>query len=163
MKSTEAILYSLKMSDQLVHGYLDDMNQEEWLERAVTGSNHVTWQVGHLLKSTAGLAATTMPGKLPELPNGFGEHYTSETAGSDSLDDFHPREELMSLYEEQYAALCSAVESLTDEALSQPVPESISRLGKSVGEIAAFQPLHWLMHVGQWAIIRRKLGRPPLF
>ena len=22
---------------------------------------------------------------------------------------------------------------------------------------------HWLMHAGQWAVVRRQLGRPPLF
>ena len=27
----------------------------------------------------------------------------------------------------------------------------------------ALHPNHWLMHAGQWAIVRRKLGRPPLF
>jgi len=24
-------------------------------------------------------------------------------------------------------------------------------------------PQHWLMHAGQWAVVRRKLGKPPLF
>jgi hypothetical protein len=29
--------------------------------------------------------------------------------------------------------------------------------------VFSMQGSHWMMHAGQWAVLRRKLGRPPLF
>jgi hypothetical protein len=36
-------------------------------------------------------------------------------------------------------------------------------LGSNVAGIFLMQGTHWTMHAGQWAVIRRKLGRAPLF
>jgi hypothetical protein len=32
-----------------------------------------------------------------------------------------------------------------------------------VGALFSVEGSHWLMHAGQWAVIRRQLGRKPLF
>jgi hypothetical protein len=32
-----------------------------------------------------------------------------------------------------------------------------------VGDVFSMQGGHLLMHAGQWAVVRRKLGRKPLF
>ena len=33
----------------------------------------------------------------------------------------------------------------------------------SVGAAFSMQGGHWLMHAGQWAVVRRQLGREPIF
>jgi len=47
--------------------------------------------------------------------------------------------------------------------LVKPAPENLAQIAKTVGELCEFQALHWMMHAGQWAIIRRKLGHPAKF
>ena len=163
MNTIDTIKYSIRMADMIVQGYLGDLTQDEMMHRPCEGGNHITWQLGHLLKSTFGIAAGSMPTPLPELPEGFGDKYTKETAASDNLEDFHTKEELMSLYNAQRDALIEGIEKLTEADMQKDAPEHFKQIATTAGEINAFQPLHWLMHVGQWAVIRRQLGRPPLF
>ena len=65
--------------------------------------------------------------------------------------------------DEQAAAINAIVDGLSDEELEKPMPEKFQRFGPDVAHLFAFLPSHWTMHAGQWAIIRRKLGKPPLF
>ena len=104
-----------------------------------------------------------LPGAMPDLPDGFRDQYGKETTSSDDPSAFHSKEELLSLYREQRAAAEAALEKLSDDELSQPGPPEMQAYAPTVG--AAFDLLggHWMMHAGQWAVIRRQLGRPPLF
>ena len=42
-------------------------------------------------------------------------------------------------------------------------PESMKDYAPTVGDAFLILGSHWLMHAGQWAVLRRKLGKPPLF
>ncbi|MBS0262033.1 MAG: hypothetical protein JSS02_08745, partial [Planctomycetes bacterium] len=53
--------------------------------------------------------------------------------------------------------------SLSAADLDKAPPEKFSSWLKSVGELISMQGSHWMMHAGQWAVVRRKLGKPPLF
>ena len=65
--------------------------------------------------------------------------------------------------EQQRAGTRAALDTLSDEALSKPAPDSIRYLGPTVGPVFAGESAQWLMHAGQRAVVRRKFGRPPLF
>ncbi|HUG18452.1 MAG TPA: DinB family protein [Planctomycetaceae bacterium] len=163
MNAVDSIKYTIKLTDMIVGMYLGDLTQDEMLVRPCEGGNHITWQLGHLLKSTVGISGDAMPAPLPALPDGFADKYTKETAASDNLADFHTKDELMSLYATQRDALLAALETLSDADLERSVPDHWKQIGTTTGELNAFQPFHWMMHTGQWAIVRRKLGKPPLF
>jgi hypothetical protein len=163
MNAIDSIKYTLKLTDMIVGMYLGDLTQDEMMKRPCEGGNHITWQIGHLLHSTIGVAADAMSTPLPALPEGFADKYTKETAASDNLADFHTKDELMSLYATQRDALLAALDTLNDEELNQSIPKHWEQIAHTSGELQAFQPLHWMMHAGQWAVIRRQLGRPPMF
>lgn len=163
MNTVDTIEYSLNVSNMLVHAYVDDLSQDDWLVRPAEAANHLTWQFGHLLAATKGLAEACFPGALPELPEGFADQYTTETSTSDNPEDFHTADELMKFYEAQREALLKAVAGLSENDLVKPAPENLERIAKTIGEVCEFQALHWMMHAGQWAIIRRKLGHPAKF
>ena len=44
-----------------------------------------------------------------------------------------------------------------------PGPEPMRAYIPDWGTAFVMQDSHWVMHAGQWAVIRRQLGRPPLF
>jgi hypothetical protein len=52
---------------------------------------------------------------------------------------------------------------LSDEDLEKPSPEAMREYAPTVGSIFALQATHTMMHSGQWVVVRRQLGRAPLF
>jgi len=57
----------------------------------------------------------------------------------------------------------AALEKLSDEDLDKPSPEEMQGYAPTVRAAFDLQGGHWLMHAGQWAVIRRQLSRDPLF
>ena len=163
MNFKDSIRSSLRVSDFLVQGYLADITPDEMLVRPVPEANHIAWQLGHLIKSEHQLMEGAYPGKMPPLPAGFAEKYTKETSTIDAPQAFHKKAEFLKLYSEQRAGTKTLLDKVTDSDLDKPGPEAFRAYCPTIAALFALQGSHWLMHAGQWAVIRRKLGRPPLF
>jgi DinB superfamily len=163
MNTREAIRLNIDCAHMICQGYLADLTDAELLVRPVPGANHIAWQLGHLLVSERNMVEDVCPGSMPALPAGFAEKYTSETASLDAPTAFHTKSVYMDLYERLRSGTLQALEKLTDADLDKPVPEKMREYVKSVGDLFSLQGTHWVMHGGQWAIVRRKLGRKPLF
>lgn len=154
---------SLQMPTFVVNGYLEDLSQEDLFVRPAPGANHIAWQLGHLISSGHQMINQVCPGSMPPLPDGFAEAYTKETAGIDDPQAFHSKEEYLAVREQQRTAMLAALEKLSDEELEQPAPEKLQMFGGTVGAVFSGMGTHWMMHAGQWTVIRRQLGRKPLF
>ena len=163
MNARQAIRLGLDTSNMICQGYLNDLTDAELFVRAVPGINHVAWQLGHLLISENDMVETAFPGSMPPLPAGFAEKYTKETSHLDTPASFHTKAVFMNAYEEQRSGTLKALEKLSDADLDKPAPEKYREWLKSIGDLFSMQGSHWMMHAGQWAVVRRKLGRPPLF
>lgn len=163
MNAREAIKTSMGMPDMICQAYLGDLTDADLLVRPVEGANHIAWQLGHLIVSEHGLIEDICPGTMPALPDGFAEKYTKETSESDDAAQFHTKDEYLKLAAEQRAGTLAALDATGDEGLEAPSPENLQQIGANVAAIFSMQPTHWTMHAGQWAVIRRKLGKPPLF
>jgi hypothetical protein len=163
MNARQAIRINIDSAYQIAQGYLGDLTEAELLVRPVPGANHTAWQLGHLLASAYDMVETTCPGSMPPLPAGFAEKYTPETSKVDSAGAFHHKAVYMNIAEEQHAATLKALDKLSDADLDKPSAEKFRSYAKTVGEVFCMQGTHLLMHAGQWAVTRRKLGRPPLY
>ena len=147
----------------IAKAYLEDLADEELLIRPVEGANHIAWQLGHLIVSEHGMIEQVCPGTMPPLPDGFAEKYTKETSTLDDAGAFHTKAEYLKLMDEQRAGTLAALDNLSDDDLDKPAPEALAPIAANVGGVFSMQPTHWTMHSGQWAVLRRKLGRAPLF
>ena len=163
MNSRDAIKLGLNMGEFVSLGYVEDMTESELLKRPAAGCNHIKWQLGHLIASEHEMINACCPGSMPDLPAGFSAKYTNETCQSDKPADFHSKVELLGIYRAQRAATLHQLESLSDADLDQPSPESMRSYAPTVASAFSLQGSHWLMHAGQWAVLRRQLGRKPLF
>lgn len=163
MNAREALKIAINSAGFLANGYIEDLTDADLLVRPVPGANHIAWQLGHLIKAEHEMVELTAPGSMPALPDGFAAKYTAETSKLDSPGAFHPKSVYQSAAAAQRAATLKALEKLSDADLDKPAPEQLQSFVKTVGEVFAMQGTHWLMHLGQWAIVRRKLGRKPLF
>lgn len=162
MDIKQGIVSNLNGSDFLVNAYLADLTPQELLTRAVPNSNHIAWQLGHLISSEKFLVDKAVPGKMDNLPEGFAERHTKETSGVDDPGKFLSKEEYQRVAKQVRAGTLRIVQNLSPADFDRAVT-GVPPFCKTVGETLLFIGGHWLMHAGQWTIIRRKLGRAPLF
>jgi hypothetical protein len=162
MDTKQLILSNLRQADFVVDGYLADLTDAELLVRPVAGANHIAWQLGHLIASEAYLVSQVYPAYASPLPAGYADKFTKETAQLDAADAFLKKEEYFRLGKEVRAATLGALEKVPDADLDKPATK-VPPLAKTVADVYLLVAGHWMMHAGQWAVIRRKLGRPPLF
>lgn len=160
MNAADAIKLGIETSSMICLSYLKDLSDEDWLRRPCAGCNHINWQVGHLIVSEHNLIEKAVPGSMPALPAGMAEKYTKETAASDDPKSFATKAELMQAYEQQRAGTRAALAKQSDADLDKP---SGMEYAPTNAALFGLQASHWLMHSGQWVVVRRQLGRPPLF
>jgi len=155
----DAIRMTMDSADRVCMTYLSDLTDEEMMRRPAPGMNHIKWQVGHLIAAENMMVDGVLPNSMPTLPVGFADLYSKQTIGLDDAQAFHTKEELLALYREQRAATLAALEKMTPEDFDKPTGISYA---PTVGAIFSMQGTHWMMHAGQWAVLRRQLGRQPL-
>lgn len=163
MDAREALKIPINMGRFITTGYLEDLSDEEMMHRPAEGANHIKWQLGHLIASEHNLVNSVCPDAMPALPDGFAEKYTKETAGVDDAGAFDSKADLLKVYEQQRAGTLAALDKLSDDDLDKASPEWMQQFAPNVAAVFEMQGSHYLMHAGQWAVIRRQLGRPPLF
>jgi uncharacterized damage-inducible protein DinB len=163
MNSRDAIKVGLDMAEFISLGYLEDLSEAELLHRPCAGANHINWQLGHIIVSENEIMNSAVPGSMPALPAGLAGKYTKETATIDDPTKLSTKAELLKVYRDQRAATLAALNQLTDQDLDKESPENIRAYAPTVAAAVSMQGSHWLMHAGQWAVVRRQLGRPPLF
>ncbi len=159
MNAKDAIKNSIQMADMVCGTYMGDLSNEEAMKRPHPGCNHINWQVGHLIAADHGMFTGIVPGGLPELPEGFREKYEKGTAGNDDAAAFVPFNELLALAKSNRAAILSAIDGFPEEKLDAEAPEAMRAFAPTVGAVFNMLGSHWLMHAGQWVIVRRELGR----
>jgi hypothetical protein len=160
MNAADAIRNSLDVGHMVTQAYLSDMTDEELMMRPHSGCNHVNWQLGHLIASEHQLNNSAMPDCMPPLPEGFLERYAKEAAASDDPADFADKETLFNAYEQQRSATRAILDRLSPEDLDKPSPEHLQAYAPTLGAVLNLHGLHHLMHCGQWAVLRRILGKP---
>ncbi|HEX3725811.1 MAG TPA: DinB family protein [Pirellulales bacterium] len=162
MDIKQAIAFNLSSSDALVNGYLADLDSHELLVRPVPGANHIAWQLGHLIAAERYIVEKLAPGTMEALPEGFVERHKKDTAASDNASSFLTKDEYLQVAKKVRANTLGVMQGLAPADFDKPASAGPPFL-KSVGDAFLFISGHWLMHAGQWVIVRRKLGRPPLF
>ncbi|MCA9080202.1 MAG: DinB family protein [Planctomycetaceae bacterium] len=160
MTPQEAIAHSIASCQMVVDYYLADLTEEETLHRPGPGLNHIRWQMGHLIASENRFMELAFPGSMPNLPEGLAERYTKETSDCDDAAQFDSFADLKRLATEQRTATLQTLANCSSDRLSQ---ETGIEYAPKVVDLFVLTGTHALMHAGQWAVIRRQLGRPPLF
>jgi hypothetical protein len=160
MNARDAIKLSIDTGNMISMMYLEDMNDQELMHRPCPGCNHINWQIGHLIVADHGMGNTLTSGSMPELPAGFAEKYSKETAAIDDPSKFSTKAELLTVYKGQrdaaLASLAKTSEADFDKATGVEYAPTVGAMYSLLGS-------HWLMHVGQWTVVRRELGRKPIF
>ncbi|HWE96460.1 MAG TPA: DinB family protein [Tepidisphaeraceae bacterium] len=163
MNQSELSAELLKGNLEMLKGTLADFSDADMLARPCPGANHPAWQVGHLIGSEVSMLNALKPGSAPELPAGFLDRFKKETAGNDDASFFPKKAELLDALSKVRAATITLAQGLTPADMDQPAPEKMRSWAPTVAHLLAMIPAHTMMHVGQFQVCRRKLGKPVLF
>lgn len=159
MTSKDVIKNTIGMCHEVLTAYLSDLSDADLMIRAVPEANHIAWQLGHLIASERQMLADCgYP--MPDLPEGFAESYTKETATSDDPGKFLKKEEYLSLLAQQRAATVAALETAPEADFDKPTPEAMHEFAPTVGIVFNVVGIHEMMHGAQFVAVRRKLGKP---
>jgi hypothetical protein len=160
MNARDALKRSIEMGRTIALGYIEDLTDDELMKRPHPDCNHIKWQLGHLICGEHALVDKVVPGSMPALPPGFADRYGRESARSNDPAAFDTKAELLKVFEAQRTGTLAALARVSDADLDR---QTGIEYAPTVGAVFELQGSHWVMHAGQWAVIRRQLGRPPLY
>ena len=157
MDAQTAIRESLAMAEMVSMAYIADLSDAELLQRPHDQCNHLNWQIGHLVAAENHLLSQIAPGEMPALPEGFAEKYSKETASINDPSAFATKDELLATYQAQRQATLAILSKISAEDLDAPTGIDYA---PTKAALISMQGAHWLMHCGQWVIVRRNNGKP---
>jgi hypothetical protein len=163
MTHAQIVTDALSRSLEMMKMTLADFSDADVLARPASGANHAAWQLGHLAAAEARMVAAAAGKGEPELPAGFAERFKKDTAGSNEAAAFPKKSELLDVFASVRKASIEWAASLTPEQMDRPAPESIRAFCPAVGHMPGVLTEHTAMHLGQFQVIRRALGKPVLF
>ena len=161
MTVNDLIAGSLKGSLGMLKQHVADFSDADLLVRPVPGANHANWQLGHMISSETQMLSAC-GAKMPELPAGFADRYTKDTAKLDDPAMFAPKALLLAQLDKTRAATVAFAQSASPEKLASPSP-FMPEMFPSTAALLAMSSSHDSMHMGQIQVLRRKLGKPLLF
>lgn len=149
----EGAAQSYRYNDKFLVDSVNGLSDEEWHRSPSACTNHMGWIVGHLIWARKSL--------LGRLGAEWSAPWVGLYARGAKPDDSVPRPlpaELMSAWSEVAGVLKGALESATDEMLSQPAAQGPPSADGKVSGIVNFLAFHETYHVGQAAYLRCWLG-----
>jgi DinB family protein len=160
MTAKDAIRIAFNSNFSVIERYLSDLSDADLLVRPVPGANHVAWQLGHLIASEIGLLASVPGGSQLELPPGFAERHGKETAGMEPPKGFLTKAEYLAIFKKVREQTFAKLDKLPDADLDKPNTGRMAQFAPTLGHLFLLAASHQMMHGGQIAVLRRKLGKP---
>jgi hypothetical protein len=160
MRAHDVLTRLLHTSRFITERYLSDLSDEDLLAPPVPGSQPAAWQLGHLLCSECDTLSALGVTGLPALPEGFRDRHSKQGAARPGSEGFLPKAGYLELMRSVRALSIAAVGTLSEQQLDAPGPEAMRAYAPTVGDALLMIGSHEVMHSGQLAVLRRKLGKP---
>ena len=164
MTGIKAIQSCLEATKKDVEWILADFTDADLFVRPIPNANHAAWQLGNIIGGDIFFAKAVVPdAKFPELPAGFLEKHGTKGAQDNGPDGFLTKAEYLKLFGEVRAATIAVLNTLTDAELDKPTDGDMKAYCANNAAVFIMASNHTWMHLGQFSVIRRKLGKPVLF
>lgn len=154
----QAIESLLTTADTVVQRYLSDFPTDQWSMRPHPDCNDLNWQFGHAV-----LSESQMIDGGPSSQLTFGKDaariYQKTQTGPVGSERLEP-EQLWIWYAEVRKHSLDLLRELSSRDLDRPMPDSISSYCPTLGDAYLAVGAHWMMHTGQWAVLRRIANLP---
>jgi hypothetical protein len=161
MATAQLFSANIQQTKGMVDSFLKDFTDADMFYRPAKSANNATWQMGHLCNSTRGMVT----GCDPSVVFAF-EDDTRFGKSKASIDDpafFPGKAEIMERFDKAMDVAAAWVAKLSEADLAAPSPERLRQFAPTLGNIALLLGVHPMMHIGQFSVMRRGLGKPVLF
>lgn len=159
MDAREILRLYLVHADSVTSAYLRDLSDEDMLVRPVPGANHIKWQLGHIILNQHQWM-TALGAVMPPLPAGFEAAHAKAAAGVDEPGTFLSKQAYLHLLERCKDVTLRFMAEISPQRLHDPGPEAMRSYLPTVADVLSMLGGHQLLHAGQFAVVRRKLGKP---
>jgi hypothetical protein len=161
MSYGEMFSKNILQSKGMVDSFLKDFSDADMLFRPAKTANHAIWQMGHLANSVRGMVTSCEPSV--SFPFADDTRFGKSKASIDDPAFFPNKAELLGRFDQAMDIAAAWVAKLSDADLAKPAPERIQAFAPTVGALAMLVASHPFMHIGQFTVMRRALGKPILF
>jgi uncharacterized damage-inducible protein DinB len=160
MDSKDNIKYLFNSNHSAVKRLLEDISDEESLERGGLRINHIRWITGHIV-SSAGLMVTLLGGKK-NIPENWDKMFIRGAKFSDDSSVYPSMAELKAKMIESFEQRESALEKVIIEKL-ETEKQILPEWNTTPANALLFLCTHEFYHAGQIATLRTILGREQMF
>ena len=132
---------------------VSDLSPEEWLRRPSEQTNHLAWIVGHMMWARRDV--------LVRLGTEWSPPWLGLFAKGSKCGDGPPYPSfnaLLDAWREVSGLLAGALESVSEEVLSQPSPKGPPTADGKISGAVNYLAIHETYHVGQASYLRGWLG-----
>mgnify|MGYP006274528363 CR=1 FL=1 len=160
MNAHQVLVELLSTARYVLTSYIEDFTDEDLLARSISDAHHAAWQLGHLISSEYRMIKAIKP-EIPELLNSeFIQMHDKANAFTPGTQHFATKKEYLALLSVVRSTTREVLQSFSEQQLSEPGPEFMRSYAPTIGSVFTSIGSHELMHAGQLAVIRRKLGKP---
>jgi len=159
---TDALVFARDYTLSLV----DTIPQSNWFQMPFGCPSHVAWQVGHLALAEARLVydrvccGRSQDGLLPaEFHTLFGRTSIPDPDSAKHA----PAAEIRAVFDRVHEATIKGLRDLVDSQLDEMAIGPTHRFCRTKFEFLRWCGDHEMMHAGQIGLIRRMLGREPVW
>jgi uncharacterized damage-inducible protein DinB len=160
MGPRDVIRSIVESNDTVIKTYLQDLTDTDLLTRPVGGANHIAWQLGHLINAEEELLKIIPGAATVRLPEGWDKQHGKENAAKEPPVGYRTKAEYLELYAKVRENTKKVLATLSDADLDKPTTGRLAKFAPTWGALLVLIANHSMMHAGQIAVLRRKLGKP---
>jgi len=160
VSTADLLSKNILQTKAMIGSALADFSDADMMFRPAKTANHAIWQLGHLANSVRGMV--TACDSSVAFPFEDDTRFGKSKAPFDDAAFFPAKAELLSRWNQAMDIAAAWVSKLTDADFAKPTPERLQRFAPTVGNIAILLASHPYMHLGQFQVSRRALGKPHL-
>jgi hypothetical protein len=135
---------------------------EDWCRQAVPGTNHALWFAGHMAMTDNFFLGMIAPGQEKQY-EGWDKYFGMGSKPTNDPDDYPPVAEVLDTMRERRTALLKALKGRSDAELAGPPAGGANDFIPDLAAVYEVTNWHEALHLGQVTVVRRALGRKPLF
>src|ERR1700733_5526030 len=160
MSNAELFSKNIRQTKGMIDMFLKDFSDADMLFRPAKTANHAIWQMGHLANSVRGMVTTCDPSVA--FPFEDDTRFGKSKASIDDPAFFPSKAELVGRFDKEMDTAAAGVAKPSDAQLAKPTPERMQAFAPTVANVAMLLASHPFMHIGQFTVSRRALGKPIL-
>ena len=166
MARARSLLESIGRAREYTNQLLSGTSPDDWFRMPHEGVSHIAWQVGHLAFAEYSLALKRIRGKRAEdaqlLPAAFVEKFGRGSSPDPDPGAYPSTEEIRRVFETLHRQVLHEVSALEDTVFDEPVTDPHPHFSTKGGALV-WCAEHEMMHAGQIGLLRRLLGKPPIW